>query len=484
MINDILSKTIPDPPNPAENIMVVPSIREIKADILILKGSAGTGKTTLVAKWVTELKKAKIPFALLASTGRAAKILREKANHEAGTIHSAIYTFDNLKGQPDDPELEIRVDQAGQLYFHYTLRTNNESSEKPEIIIIDESSMITHERAISAVSTAQFGSGSLLDDLISYATNSFIVFVGDHCQLPPVSHSSFSSALSAAFLRERYNKSVIEIEINQIWRHKEDSEILKLAHYYRQHILSGKALNRSFRILRPMGRNVFLVSAIEELTKLYLTKLGSKRKYEEATCIAATNRLVDILNKSCRANLGFSTLPQPGELLSVVQNNPIVSLVNGDLVVLRAIAPDATIANISFSKVIVQPVHSDDKFECLMINNLLFNNEPSLNVHDAGKLIIDYDKRARSRGVHRNTEAYKRGFAKDPYLNALRVKFGYCLTCHKAQGGEWDTVFLALNGAQYYMPPENAARWYYTAITRAKNQLYLNDGKWVDSNHL
>ncbi len=117
-----------------------------------------------------------------------------------------------------------------------------------------------------------------------------------------------------------------------------------------------------------------------------------------------------------------------------------------------------------------------------MIDDLLYNSEPSLGKEDAGRLLMDYILRMKNSGVKPGSRAFTDGLRSDPFLNALRCKFGYALTCHKTQGGEWDEVFLALNGSLEYLPGESAARWYYTAFTRARNNVWLNRGAWIGSN--
>lgn len=449
-----------------------------KVEILILTGSAGTGKTTLVGKLVDLLASKGQRSRLLATTGRAAKILAERTGKPASTIHSAIYRFRNLKGHDSgDDDMDLTMDQAGQLYLQFDLRGSGPEEEVPHVYIIDEASMLTHERT-SRDHAARFGSGSLLDDLVAFSESNKLIFVGDSCQLPPIAQNPMSSALNPELLAERYGKGVGLIELKKVWRQHQGNEILDLATWYRDRISEGRAF-KGMKIPPPGGRQVHLVKDLNDLVSEYIKVIGPERNYQKATFIAASNKMVGQINADMRRKLGYADRLEVGEILSVVQNSYTTPLMNGDLVVVEEIRPDARRAGFSFSKVRVRTLHNQEVYETLMIDDLLYNSEASLNREDAGKLIVDYDQRMRNKGFKRKTLEYRNGLQKDPYLNALRCKFGYALTCHKAQGGEWDEVFVGLNGSQYYMDGEVAARWYYTAFTRAKQNLYLNEGIWI-----
>lgn len=449
-------------------------------DILILTGSAGTGKTTLVGQLIDRLNQGNYKAQLLATTGRAAKILQNKTGKPATTIHSAIYAFNSLKGSGDiRNDQDLNIDQAGQLYLQFDLKFAHTPTENTEVFIIDEASMLTHERN-PRDHTARFGSGSLLNDLLRFCGKKKIIFVGDPCQLPPIANNIKSIALDPNFLADHYQKRIGLIELTKVWRQAEGNEILKVATWFRDRITGG-ITPKGMKIPIPEGHNIHVLKDLNALKEGYLKAIGDDRDYNKATFIAPTNKLVSDINNKVRSLLGFTNGPQPGDLLSVVQNSYTTPLMNGDLVVLESIRPDLTKANLTFSRVRLKALHSGDTYDTLLINELLFNNESSLNKEDAGRLLIDFDIRMRKSGIKRDSKAYRDGMRTDPYLNALRCKFGYALTCHKAQGGEWDEVFVAMDKPLSYMEGEPAARWFYTAFTRASKHLYINDGIWIDT---
>lgn len=455
--------------------------KDSEVEILILTGSAGTGKTTLVGQLVQALSSNKQRATLLASTGRAAKILSEKTGLPASTIHSAIYHFNSLQGLDDlRHKDQLSMDKAGQLYLRFDLKFNPfAQEERPDIFIVDEASMLTHETS-NRDHTAMFGTGSLLDDFICYASKYKIMFVGDPCQLPPISHNPLSSALDAELLANRYGKNVGVIELSRIWRQSEGNEILDIATWYRDRILERRTY-KGMRVPVPDGRNVHLTSGIPKMIERYLEVIGEDRDYNRATFIALSNKLVSQLNDQIRTRLGYQGPLQIGELLSVVQNSYTSSLMNGDLVVVEDIQPDITRAGLHFARVTVRVLHSGQLTSSLLLTDLLYNAEPGLQKEDAGKLLIDYIHRMWDRGIKPKTPAFTEGLRTDPYLNALRCKFGYALTAHKSQGGEWDEVFIAINKGIDYLQGEAAARWFYTAFTRARQHAWINDGVWMES---
>ena len=450
-------------------------------DVIILTGSAGTGKTTLVGQLIDTLRASKTKVQLLATTGRAAKILQNKTGKTATTIHSAIYAFNSLKSTDDiSHDKDLNINEAGQLYLQFDLKfSRQEPEEQVEAYIVDEASMLTHETN-SKAHTAQFGSGSLMNDLFHFCRGKKIMFVGDPCQLPPISHNINSIALDPYFIANQYNKRVGLVELTRVWRQAEGNEILKVATWYRDRIIT-KSAAKGMKIPPPEGLHIHTMKDQSAMMDKYLEVIGPDKDFNKATFLAHSNKSVHQINHQIRKRLNYSNAPQLGDLLSVVQNSYTTPLVNGDLVVLESIKEDVTRANLTFSRVRLRALHSGANYDTLLINELLFNSESSLNKEDAGRLLIDFDQRMRKRGVKRNTAAYKEGMRTDPFLNALRCKFGYALTTHKAQGGEWEEVFVAMDYPLTNMEGEAAARWYYTAFTRASHRLYINDGPWIDS---
>ena len=185
------------------------------------------------------------------------------------------------------------------------------------------------------------------------------------------------------------------------------------------------------------------------------------------------------LNRKVRSELGRTGSLQPGELLMVVQNSYVVPLVNGDQVEVCSVREDSYRAGMRFLSVEVRAIHSGDTFKTLLIADLLENNNASLSPKAFNALLIDFDMRMRQLHIKRKSQPYIVAMRSDPYLNALRAKYGYAITCHKAQGGEWQNVFLMIHKSVYGMRDASLYRWFYTALTRAKEHLHLHRDWWV-----
>lgn len=450
----------------------------LKSDeqIFILKGSAGTGKTTLVHAICKYLKEKKISFKLTATTGRAAKVLSTKSSNEATTLHSTLYMFDEVAGH-DASGADPWESKTGQLFLNFGLRRNDLPEEHPKVIIVDEASMISHVTE-TVKHTAVFGSGNLLNDLLVFAGESKIIFVGDACQLPPVAEASLSAALSKNYWVQQ-GKTAHQYELTDIVRHQNGNEILEIAGLYRRQILhpAGTQL-LSFPI--PKGHNVFATLGKEEFLQEYIA-LCAQQGTVEAVAICHSNNHAYDLNRYMRKQLHGQQELQSGELLMVVQNSYNVALVNGDQVQVENVLFDCHRAGFDFMNIRVKSIFSDSVYETKIIRNLLYNSNAGLSPDETKALLIDFDQRMRNRGINRNSPIYKERMRKDPYLNALRAKFGYAITVHKAQGGEWKNVFLYLNSSIYAQVYGNADgadkfhRWFYTAITRARERLVIND---------
>lgn len=437
--------------------------------VFVLKGYAGTGKTTLVSHLVGWLKKQKRSFELLATTGRAAKVLQNKTGHQAGTVHGCIYAFDEVSGKAEEGE---------QLQLSFNLKSSNLKDEN-QVFIIDEASMITHEVPEKNTHTARFGSGSLLNDLFTYADGRQVIFIGDPCQLPPIADNPVSSALVPSLLQQYCAVQAEDIELTEIIRQGVNSEILNLAGRFREDIVKQSYIKWA-KVLEPRGRQVFLLKDHRVLLQQYVEHV-KKHGFRDAVLIGYANWHVAQLNKRAREAIYSNWELQDKELLMVVQNSYNVNLANGDQVILEKAEFAGKRAGFTFLKVKVRALHDDKMYETLLIRDLLYNQHSGLTREEVNQLLIDFDQRMRKRGVRRKSEIYKEAMRKDPWLNALRVKFGYAVTCHKAQGGEWSKVFLNIHKSMYgSMESEQLYRWYYTALTRARDHLYVNDGWWVE----
>jgi len=435
----------------------------------VLRGYAGTGKTTLVGRYAAWLKTQNVQAVLLATTGRAAKVLAAKTGLPAATIHSCVYRFDEMGG--------VGESGAGgeQLTLQFGIRERPDF-EQPVVYIVDEASMIPNT-ATTGGQVAQFGSGHLLVDFLQYTEGQRVVFVGDPCQLPPVSEESFSPALSPRYLRDHYRVAVRYAELGEIVRQQADSEILTLAGRFRSDIVQRRYVKWP-KIAEPQRRQAHLFLNEEALIKAYMEYL-KREAYDEAIMITNANGHCRRLNHRLRMNLKGHKNLEPGELLMVVQNSYLVPLANGDQVIVKAVKPAGRRAGFGFLEVKVEAVNDGATYETLMIRDLLYNDYPGLRPEESRRLLIDFDQRMRKAGLKAKSDEYKLRMRSDPYLNALRAKFGYVITCHKAQGGEWPKVYLNIQKSVFGQERPALYRWFYTALTRASEDLYLNDGFWI-----
>ncbi len=442
----------------------------------VLKGYAGTGKTTLVGELVKWLKdKTKYDAVLLATTGRAAKVLQNKTGYPASTIHSCIYTFRQVDGKAEE-EQDPWDSDTGQLFLNFGLKTDIEQ-HTDKVYVVDEASMISQEIA-KGIHTAKFGSGSLLDDFMHFSEDRKIVFVGDPCQLPPVADNPFSAALSASFLQRTYQIEVAGFELQEVLRQGAGSEILKIAGRFRESIVLER-YEKYPKILLPKGNHAHLHRDHNVLLNKYYDQIN-KKGIENSIMIGYSNRQCNALNTEIRKRLYQRPDLQVGDLLMVVQNSYTVDLVNGDQVKVLKVQKHKVQAGFTFLKVRVQGLHNQQVYDTLLIQDLLFNKNAGLLPDEAKRLLIDFDIRMRNREISRNSKMYKDNMMSDPYLNALRTKFGYVVTCHKSQGGEWPHVFLNIYKSLYGWKGPQLYRWYYTALTRASEHLHVNDGWWVE----
>ena len=444
------------------------------ADTFILKGYAGTGKTFLMqylAKWLDEKK---YKFSLLASTGRAATVLRGKTGFTTKTVHSELYQFTKVDGADFDLPDDTPIEQHGQMTLLFSLRPPDEGKR---IYIIDEASMLSSEPPDDVV-TLVFGSGSLLSDFFSRTGANKVIFVGDPGQLPPVKHI-FSPALEADWLAAQ-RRSAVSVILNKIERNDPDNDILLLAAAVRN-FMSAQYLP-AYPKLRASKMNCVTIHATEQdLLQEYV------RKFQEVgadatIAIARSNRMVNAINVAMRRELfgEGNVIVEKNDVLLVVQNNYAVPLANGDFVIVLELGETTMQAGLYFQKVKVKAMLSNREYDMLISLDILYGNEPNFSRAQSKMLMVDFNRRMRRKDFMPNSEEYRDEMMKDPYLNSLRVKFGYAVTCHKAQGGEWDEVYLFLEKSMYAMQRQELFRWWYTAITRARKRLHLANNWWIE----
>lgn len=456
-------------------------IADKDAKIFILKGYAGTGKTTMLRKLIEELEKQKKFFSLLASTGRAAKILSNATGMNTRTVHGEIYKFtdlnQNLEKVASDRETN-EVDATGQLFLNFELTPKFSSDEDTEnyYYIVDEASMISDVEDKNATQ-AMFGSGRLLFDLINYDKLGKFIFVGDFCQLPPVTQH-FSPALSTKYLMDEYNVKVYEAELTQIVRQEQDNDI----------IMSAQRMRKLYHSPQPwkwakfpmLGyKNIHVLGSQTELINRYITQVKDKG-YNAATLLCYSNKQCDLTTQILRPSFEhFSQQIEKGDLLLVTQNNLLSGLMNGDLVTVNEVIIKERRAGLTFMKVSVKELFTGKDYSQLMIADILYGTQTNLTQSQQKELFIDFYYRMKEKNIKQGSKLFQEMMMMDPYLNALRAVFGYALTCHKAQGGEWDHVYLDISKSVPVMQKPYVYQWIYTAMTRARKELYIVDGFWL-----
>lgn len=424
--------------------------------VFLLKGFAGTGKTTIIGTIVTNLWHAQQKFVLMAPTGRAAKVITNYSKSTAFTIHKKIYFPKKQKG--------------GGVSF--TLQPNK---HRNTLFIVDEASMIPDTPADSKL----FENGSLLDDSMTYVYSGHkckLLLIGDTAQLPPV-NLALSPALDPDTLALHYNKEVQSIELDEVMRQAQDSGVLFNATLIREQLASFYFENFAFQV-GPYKDIVRLVDGyeIQEAINDAYDCYGT----EETTIIVRSNKRANLYNQQIRSRILFNENElAPGDLLMVVKNNyfwikatsEAGFIANGDTIEVLEIFAIKELYGFRFAEVKVKMVDypSMKPFETVLLLNTIDAETPALSYEDSNKLyqevMLDYQNESSN---------YKK-FLKvksNPYFNALQVKFSYAITCHKSQGGQWETVFIE----QPYLPSgidKDYLRWLYTAVTRAKSKLYL-----------
>lgn len=462
--------------------------------VFILKGYAGTGKTTLMRFLVNYMQKRDIDFQLLASTGRAAKVLsnitgqNKERDQFATTIHSLIYKFAELDGDvegdvPDDAK--YGVEATGQMVLKFEATAINPEKDGKTIYIVDEASMISDVPSKN-IAQAKFGSGRVLYELMNYdpRPGSRYLFVGDPCQLPPIEETT-SPALDRKYFSQNLDLRALEAQLTEVVRQAQGNSIISTSQKIRTLYNNAPETADIYGAQKVWGklpvsgsRNIAIHGNLDQMMDLYVQKIKSSG-YNSSIFITYSNARALELSLSIRQMLGFNGQTiQKGELLLVVQNNNLVPLVNGDLVEVVDVSPlveTRTNAFIKFRSVTVREVVTGREHDILLMDSLLNEKTPNLDARQQRELFIDFILRMKKKGISkkRNKEAFDEALFHDPYLNAVRCSYGYVVTCHKAQGGEWDDVFVDVRRNITLNPTKESYQWFYTAMTRASSTLHL-----------
>lgn len=423
--------------------------------IFILKGYAGTGKTTSIGTFVNELWQAGKKAVLLAPTGRAAKVISNYSGKKALTIHKKIY---QPKKQPNGNVSFVKqVNKHTNTYF-----------------IVDESSMISDKGS----NTKLFDDNSVLDDLMEYVYNKRgckLIFIGDTAQLPPV-HSDNSPALSPDTLAIHYDKNPYIIELDQVMRQHQDSGILHNATELREQLDMESFFDFKFQLDFP---DIIRLEDGYDIQDAIVQAYNNKG-VEDTAFIVRSNKRANQYNQQIRTKIrGQESEISAGDYIMVVKNNyfwlkdstETDFIANGDICEVLQIYNIKELYGFRFAEVKIRMIDYENlaPFETVVLLDTLSSESPSLTYEESNKLyqavLEDYaDEKSRYKQMM-NVKSNK-------YFNALQIKFSYAMTCHKSQGGQWDTIFIE----QPYLPEglnKDSLRWLYTALTRAKEKLYL-----------
>ena len=424
--------------------------------IFVLKGYAGTGKTTVISTIVSNLIEINKKYVLLAPTGRAAKVIANYSQKPAFTIHKKIY-FPKKSG-------------GGGVNF---IRQPNK--HKNTIFIVDEASMISDQ----SNDNKMYETGSLLDDLINYiysGENCKMILLGDTAQLPPV-NLDISPALNTDTLELNYDKKVDWIELDEVMRQEEKSGILFNATELRE--ILKESFITSFEFKLKGFKDIIRLTDSYDIQDA-INSAYSNYSIEDTAFIVRSNKRANQYNEQIRMKiLDKESDLSTGDFLMVVKNNyfwlkekdEAGFIANGDIIEVQEIFSFQDLYGFKFAKVKIRMVDYPNQipFETVLLLDTIKSESPSLTYEQSNKLyeevIKDYE--------HLNTKYAKFQKVKEnEFFNALQVKFSYAITCHKSQGGQWNTVFIE----QPYLPEgidRDYIRWLYTAMTRAKDKLYL-----------
>ena len=427
-----------------------------KNEIFLLKGYAGTGNTYIISNIVKNLWKIKKSVILLAPTGRSAKVISSYCNKEAFTVHKEIFfTKNNFS---ENLEFKLKVNK-----------------HKNTLFVVDEASMISTSRNDGIGLFSQ----SLLDNIVKYVYSGFkckLLIIGDTAQLPPV-NSKISYALDRDYLEKEYNKETTAIELIDVVRQEKKSGILSYATSIRNKIENDFYDDISFKF-DPFN-DIVHVEDGEHLMNL-IQDSYNKYGLEETALIVRSNKRANLYNQAVRDKiLNNDNTINIGDLLMVIKNNyfwlnnkrDIGFIANGDIIKIEEIHNIKQLYGFKFAEVKISMVDYPkiDHLETVLILDSLYINSSALDFNTMNKLYQEILK------DYMNIKTkYKRHLAvkNNSFFNALQVKFAYSFTCHKSQGGQWESIFLEYP----YLPKgmdEDFLRWLYTAVTRAKNKLHL-----------
>lgn len=442
------------------------------ASVFILRGYAGTGKTTMV-KVIADYIEQSRQLIMMAPTGRAARVLAMKTGHAAATIHKAIYTKAHVEPK--------KVKDVAESEFKFVFPIIQSENGGNIVAIVDEASMVCSRKIEHEL--FMFGTDNQMEDLLTFVRPNFggkVIFVGDPAQLPPVGES-MSNALRAEFFQEQGLK-VIEAELTEVLRQKGDSVILKNAMMIRDLLKKDK---RNQLVFEEQKDDVETVPSEQFLDKYLNYRKESGR--HDSVIICYSNKSANRYNRDIRKAIYGEDVPlQENDILLITQNNYRLGRMNGEFVPVISIgkrtqqsAPvyaqiggkkERIVITLNFIQVTV-PDGNGNPMLCMLLEDLLTSDKATISIDENRALYINFCMR--NPGLKQDTEAFAEALLNDEYYNAIRAKYGYAVTGHKCQGGEWGKVFVDYTGRTGL--DDDSLRWAYTATTRAQKTLYVTN---------
>ena len=423
--------------------------------VFVLRGYAGTGKTSLVGALVKAMDKLQQKSVLLAPTGRAAKVFSAYAGHPAFTIHKKIYRQQAFSNEVSNFSI-------------------NDNLTTHTLYIVDEASMISNE----GLSGSMFGTGRLLDDLVEFVYSGAgcrLLLMGDTAQLPPVGEEQSPALVTEAL--KGYGLNVTEVDLTQVVRQVQASGILWNATQIRRLIAEEECY--SLPKIKVSGFPDIKVVPGDELIET-LTGCYEKDGMDETIVVCRSNKRANIYNKGIRAQILYREDElNTGDLLMIAKNNycwterykEMDFIANGEIAVVRRVRRTRELYGFRFAEVVLSfPDYNDFEIEANLLLDTLHSDAPALPKTENDRLFYSVLEDYADITVKR--ERMKKMKA-DPHYNALQVKYAYAVTCHKAQGGQWSNVFVDMGYIRPDMLGLDFYRWLYTAFTRTTGRLLL-----------
>jgi len=454
--SEVIANKLPFEPTEGQKrlLPLIDKFLESESDraCLVIKGYAGTGKTTLIGQLVNILPSFNFKHVLMAPTGRAAKIMSKYSKKAAFTIHNKIY---KQKGDPG----------SGKFEFHL-----QKNYSKNTVFIVDEASMLYDD--------SQNGNKGLLSDLARYIFNNNgnrLLLVGDNAQLPPVGQVT-SPGLDVSLLQSKFGLDVIFSELKEVMRQEQESGILINATQLRE-LLNQKPFELKF--ITKGFKDIFRMNGdkMEDGLRYAYDKYG----IENTIIICRSNKQAVQYNEYIRRQILFRDEEiEVGDVIMNVRNNyyyaptysPSGFIANGDFMEVRKIIDYEEMYDLRFARLELKLLDYDfeETFEARIMLDTLHSSSPNMPIEESKelyqKVLEDYkdlpDKSERNLMV-RN----------DPFMNALQAKYAHALTCHKSQGGQWNSVFVDQGFLRDDMLDHEYVRWLYTAVTRATDEVFL-----------